>query len=345
MSHSNEITIFYSWQSDLSDDTNRRAIRTSLREAINEIEDEYSDSNILITLDEATRGVSGSPNIPATITGKIESSDIFVADVSIINASDDSRPCPNPNVVFELGYATAHLGWERIIMLFSSSTGDLGKDLPFDFDRHRASPYRIKNESDKSGKNSLRELLFIAIKSIIENDPERASDQKELSSEEKKTIRDISNIKWALSNLHIPTLDQHIIDSPKMLLNKVVHFWEGYNGVITNSLFHLYDKELERAFKGVHEAWSVSLSYSRYYNSNPDGSAYIFGNPGDRPFTGNQQKAWGKIIEANEEMRESLNVILEIVRNNYSDVDVDETNRQAWREFIDFKKQEAADLE
>jgi hypothetical protein len=230
-------------------------------------------------------------------------------------------------------------------MLFSSSTGDLGKDLPFDFDRHRASPYLIKDKSDRSGKNSLRELLFISIKSIIENDPERVSDQKELSSQEKKTIRDISNIKWVLSNLHIPTLDQHILDSPHMLLDKVLYFWEGYNGVITNSLFHLYDKELERAFRGLHDAWNVSVRYNQFYHSNVNGSAHIFSNPGDAPFTDNQQKAWDKIIEANSKMRESLNAILDIVRNNYLDVDIDETNLQAWREFVDFKKQQAADLE
>jgi hypothetical protein len=231
-------------------------------------------------------------------------------------------------------------------MLFNSSTGDLGKDLPFDFDRHRASPYLVTGKSDKSGKSILRELLFTAIKSIIDNNPERASDQKELSAEAKKKIRDISNIKWALSTLYLPTLDQHILDSPHMLLDTVLHFWEGYNGVISNSLFHLYNNELENAFRGLHEAWNVSVRYyQQYYHSNINGSAHIFSNPGDAPFTDNQQNAWDKIVEANSKMREQINTILNIVRNNYLDVDIDETNLQAWREYVDFKKQQAADLE
>jgi len=344
--HNKEITIFYSWQSDLPDDTNRRAIRTSLREASNKVENEFSNDNVVITLDEATRAVSGSPNIPATILEKIEASDIFIADVSIINSSTiDSRPCPNPNVVYELGFATAHLGWERIIMLFNTKYGELSADLPFDFDRHRVSIFTVNDKSDKDGKNKLSNLLFIAIKSILENNPERASEQKELSEKEKKEKRDISNIKWALSSLHIPTLDQHILDSPHMLMDKVLYFWEGYNGILTNSLFHLYDKNLEKEFKELHKYWGVSIRYYQFYHSNMRGNVHIFSNPGDGPFTKNQQKAWDKIVDANSKMRKSLDQILKLVRQNYLDVDIDDTNKQAWNEYVNFKKEQALALE
>jgi len=346
MSDSKEITIFYSWQSDLPDETNRRVIRASLRDAINKIEDEFSNQNIVITIDEATRAVSGSPNIPATIIGKIEASDIFIADVSIINStSSESRSYPNPNVVYELGFSTAHLGWERIIMLFNTKYGDLSTDLPFDFDRHRVSPYKVNNKADKIGGNNLSYLLFVAVKSIIKNNPVRASEQKGLSNEEKKKLRDVSNIKWALSTLHIPTIDQHLLDSPHIILDKIFYFWEGYNEIMTNSLFHLYDKKLESAFRELHQAWNISIRHSQYYHSNNSGNRHIFSNPGDAAFTERQQQAWDKITDANVEIRKSLDCILATIREKYLEIDIGDTNEQAWREYVDFKKKQAEALE
>ncbi len=336
-----KITIFYSWQSDLPDDTNRRAIRVSLHKAIAEVEDELSDKNIVINLDEATRDVSGSPNIPATIIEKIKASDIFVADISIINSkSSDARPCPNPNVVYELGFATGELGWARMIMLLNTNYGDLSKDLPFDFDRHRVSPYKVDDKKDKNGKKSLTDLLVVALKSVIENDPVKASKQKGLSEEEKMRYRDQSNIEWALSALHIPSLDDHISNSPYMLMDKALHFWIGFNGIMVNSLFHLYDKELEGVFRRFHSAWGVSLNFDQYYHQNTSGNAHIFGNHGDSPLSENQQKAWNTIFEANLEMRKSLDIILSLVRVNYLDIDINETNKNAWCEYIKFKKEE-----
>jgi hypothetical protein len=66
-----------------------------------------------IILDEATRGESGSPNIPMTILEKIKVSDAFICDITTINsnAPEELRRTPNPNVLFELGFAVAHLGW------------------------------------------------------------------------------------------------------------------------------------------------------------------------------------------------------------------------------------------
>jgi hypothetical protein len=151
-----EIKIFYSWQSDLPDATNRGALRKALRVAATKIEEAIE--GICVTIDEAVRDRPGSPNIPATILEKIEASDVVVADVSIINRKEIStietpgplRSCPNPNVVFELGYAAAQLGWNRIILIFNESFGLLG-ELPFDFDRHRISPYKLSQARAYSG--------------------------------------------------------------------------------------------------------------------------------------------------------------------------------------------------
>lgn len=135
------LKVFYAWQSDLPAKFNRTAVKKCLRVASGELEEQLSTETrqIEILIDEATRDCPGSPNIPASILEKIQASDVFVADVSIINSESDYKATPNPNVVFELGYAVANLGWERVILLINESHGKV-KRLPFDFDRHRASP-------------------------------------------------------------------------------------------------------------------------------------------------------------------------------------------------------------
>src|SRR5687768_9999122 len=113
-------TVFYSWQSDLPNATNRGFIQTALEGAAKAIRRDES-VEIEPVIDRDTSGVPGSPDIASTIFGKIERAKVFVCDVSIINQKavylKDSdgvlepdpdrapRPTPNPNVLLELGYA------------------------------------------------------------------------------------------------------------------------------------------------------------------------------------------------------------------------------------------------
>ena len=156
----NEIIVFYSWQSDLPEETNRRFIRESLRNASSVVEEKCISNNLRIDLDEAKRSKPGSANIPQTILEKIKVADIFVCDITTINKSapDEYRRVPNPNVLIELGYAIAFLGWERIILLFNTSFGTLSLDAPFDIDRHRISPYDFGLLSDEQKKLSKKQL-------------------------------------------------------------------------------------------------------------------------------------------------------------------------------------------
>jgi hypothetical protein len=108
MSEPKRFSVFYSWQSDLPDPSNRSLIRQALRAAASTVE--QKEKNLIIEIDEATRSVSGSPNIPATILSKIAVADAFVCDVTTINSEQSGKKTPNPNVVFELGYAIANVG-------------------------------------------------------------------------------------------------------------------------------------------------------------------------------------------------------------------------------------------
>ena len=140
-------TIFYSWQSDLPNNTNRGFIDTALRRAIAAIGRDDTAA-LEPVMDRDTLGVAGSPDIAVSIFAKIASADVFVADVSIINQQENGRPTPNPNVLFELGFAVAELGWENVILVMNDFFGDPSV-LPFDLRGRRVIVYTASPEREK----------------------------------------------------------------------------------------------------------------------------------------------------------------------------------------------------
>jgi hypothetical protein len=165
---SKERTIFYSWQSDLPNRTNRGFIQDALERVA---EDVRSDDALAIepVVDRDTAGVPGSPAISDTILQKIGRADVFVPDVSIVMSGSAGRSSPNPNVVMELGYAVAQLGWDRIIMVMNTAFGDVTQ-LPFDLRGRRVLSYSLPDAPGTSKADIRRELerrLREAILSIV----------------------------------------------------------------------------------------------------------------------------------------------------------------------------------
>ena len=110
-----ELKVFYSWQSDLPNNTNRGFIQKALEEAAKEISNDVT-TELEPVIDRDTSGVAGSPDIRQTILAKIESCDAFLADISIVGVTS-SRPMCNPNVLIELGYALKCLGDDRVVLV------------------------------------------------------------------------------------------------------------------------------------------------------------------------------------------------------------------------------------
>ena len=157
-------TLFYSWQSSLPNNTNRSFIESCIGKALQQV-NEGVPQQLKIHLDSDTRGVPGSPDIVSAILSKIDSAAFFVADVSILE-----NGVPNPNVLFELGYALKSLGAERIIMVFNTAYGK-PTDLPFDLGLKRQILYSLtKDVADKSEvRKEVAGKLVNAIKIIVGN--------------------------------------------------------------------------------------------------------------------------------------------------------------------------------
>lgn len=153
-------TIFYSWQSDLPSKRNLNFIEKEIKKSIKHLAT-IKPISIKLKFDKATRNVSGAPDIADTIFSKIVNSNVFIADISIINNKyNRKRKTPNPNVLLELGYAAKSLGWDKIICVFNSDTGNI-KDIPFDLRNRRMMVY-----SGKNTETTLSEQISFAIKEM-----------------------------------------------------------------------------------------------------------------------------------------------------------------------------------
>lgn len=350
-SETNDFIVFFSWQSDLPDDSNRRLIRDALRTASSIIEENFKEINIRVVIDEATRGEPGSPDIPLLILSKIGDAHAFLCDITTINKSapEEYRKVPNPNVMFELGFAVSQIGWSRIIMLFNKAFGNFPQDAPFDIDRHRASPYIFEPnipENDKltkkqiaGKKKPLVDLLVAALTEIISANPEKASGKKERTEGEIKRSRDVVNIEWLFSGIHLPTLDLHIQEAPYKIYDRVFYFWESFNGVVSNSHFHLYNESLMEIIQEMHTEWEKSMSYGHRYHRPAHRDVSFFSRKMEMTSTDDEQKDWDDILNSVRHLGLSLDKFLSVIRSDYLEIDIDDLSNKAWNDYVNFYKE------
>lgn len=176
-------SVFYSWQSDLPNATNRGLIQTALEQVVKAIREDQSVA-IEPVVDRDTVGVGGSPDIALTIFKKIELAALFVADVSIIGHAGD-RPTPNPNVLVELGYAKKALGPDRVLMIMNTAFG-VPEDLPFDLRFRRVVAYYMpRTDSDRATeRRQLQNRLETELRAMLAKLPPSTS-APEMSSRDR----------------------------------------------------------------------------------------------------------------------------------------------------------------
>lgn len=178
-----DLTVFYAWQSDLPSKLNRYLIRDAARSALGHLATAFAFEEAP-RLDSDTQNRSGTPQIAGTIFDKIDQCGVFLADLTFVGRSEaqdeqQARCLPNPNVLLELGYAAARIGWERIICVMNKSNGN-PEDLPFDL-RHRRWPIcydlPIPNKDQiKSERERLSTKLEFAIRSTLQAEHSRVQD-------------------------------------------------------------------------------------------------------------------------------------------------------------------------
>ena len=162
-----EVIVFYSWMTDRPRSENLQYIRKKLSEDCKKLEKEFG---LKIKIDTDSRGEDGSRPIEENVMKKINECALFVGDITPIYPRLPwlwwHKPTPNPNVLYELGYAVSSLGWNRCIMVWNSKYGKQAK-APFDIRNHTAVSY-------EKGKRNL--ALYSVLKTKIENYDEYVKD-------------------------------------------------------------------------------------------------------------------------------------------------------------------------
>ncbi|WP_049803036.1 hypothetical protein [Bradyrhizobium japonicum] len=172
--------IFWSWLSDYDPKISHYFVRDALKAAIKKLkqaedveEPSEADRRVNLELDHDTKGLSGMPDIAASIFAKIDASAAFVADLTPIATSPSKkdkdgnevglRLVMNPNVAIELGYALKSRGWERCIGVLNLAYGSVDT-LPFDIQQKRwPFTYNLPEGASKEDIKAASEKLTNAL--------------------------------------------------------------------------------------------------------------------------------------------------------------------------------------
>ncbi len=106
--------VFYSWQNDSPKKTNRAAIAAALESAGLALQADLTDRDLGLRIDEATRNEPGRPNIPQRILEKIDGCDVFVCDVTTINAEAKDLKEDAESERAARNLRTRRLAWKRM---------------------------------------------------------------------------------------------------------------------------------------------------------------------------------------------------------------------------------------
>jgi hypothetical protein len=336
--------VFFAWQSDSPNETNRRLIRAGLRHASSRLEGEHPGLHVV--LDEATRDMPGSPDIPSTILAKIREADAFVADITTITDPAAAKPCPNPNVLIELGYAVSQVGWPRIVLLFNEAHGQFPTDVPWDVGRHRISRYTARVGEvvapRGAGNQALFQLMYDALAAIFTTRPPKPSENDEVPPAVRKRRRDVEALRALLTTMDLAALDYFFLDRIHVgqIPSEVFHYWEDFNGIVTASLFHLYDGRLSGVVQTFHKNWAKTFSFGEYFEGGR-GNYSVWRMPGDVFKTRAEEEAWHAFQQAGNMAHRALNKLLKYVRDQYLEIDIRETSGAARASFLDSQQEDA----
>lgn len=170
-------TVFYSWQSDLPNNTNRSFIEDAIKKAIRnvsqdaEVEEAMRDGKL--AFDKDTQGVSGTPPIVDVILNKISACTIFVPDLTFVTTTQKGRGLPNPNVLIEYGWALNSVGHACTVPVMNVAFGVPDeKSMPFNM-RHMRHPItynlpaRARQPRRDAEKTALVKALAAQFKIIL----------------------------------------------------------------------------------------------------------------------------------------------------------------------------------
>ncbi|EFO80307.1 hypothetical protein OSCT_1831 [Oscillochloris trichoides DG-6] len=174
-------------------------------------------------------------------------------------------------------------------------------------------------------------MMKEAIQAIVVQQPIKPFAQIQQSSEIIQRQRDVANITWVMSAVHLPTLDEALHSLPHYISMEVFLFWEEFNERVTSSLFHVYDEKTRTALLDFHDAWDKCLSSGTYYLTESTGKRSVFSiSPSD-----DLESVWSKLETDRDLLATTFASLIQILRINYLEVDLDKTSFLAWHKKLE----------
>jgi len=320
--------IFLSWQSDLNQATTTGPLRKALNRALKDRKGWKSD--------EAARTSSGAPNIASTLENQIETAEIFIADVSTVKRKFwGRRAFQNPNVLYELGFAVAHLGWERIVLVSSSRKGDSHEELPFDLQKHRTTHFYLKSAGDKQGQDNLDEVIKLAIAKIINKNPPKPSEKAKFKTTEVRRLKDLERLRELLELMDFHSVDRYIEDSPTFIFFDYLDGGESAAYKIRSTIWTLHDKDTLKEVEEFVDKWNETLSFGRRYEMSVNGPYHRFKNNYSYESPKEVKEDSEAIAEAVQGLFKAKEVLISKLESRYPEIDIDETSRIARKNWQD----------
>ncbi len=161
-------TVFYAWQSDRPRKITRDLIGSAAEAACKRISEDTSNPWNL-ALDSDTQGVAGMCDIPNTILEKIKTCAMLLADLTFVGRTDDpqdGQQIPNPNVLFELGFAANCLGFDPLIGVMNEAYGKKDGQV-FDIKRRASVSYSLGEDAASSTITKEQERLSRRLEEVF----------------------------------------------------------------------------------------------------------------------------------------------------------------------------------
>jgi hypothetical protein len=164
-------------------------------------------------------------------------------------------------------------------------------------------------------------MLRLAISLILAKDPPRPR-ASHFDLAEAQRARDLTNLRWFLQSIHLPTIDDHIRTGAKFLSMASTIFFEEVSEIVFSSSFHLYDEVLKEAVLNFVKHWHNSMKYDHYVPM-MGARSYIFtrGHSSDSP---KEQRDWDYMDKARGELRKSMDSLLNLIREKFPELDIQE---------------------
>ncbi|WP_170361400.1 hypothetical protein [Ruegeria arenilitoris] len=218
--------LFYSWQMDAPRKTNKDFIHSALLLAVGKLSDDMDVSEAErqeIEVDQDTQGVLGSPDIVRVILEKIASSNVVVADVSLVARGNGDKKHINSNVAIELGYTYGKIGDEAVLKIMNTHYGP-ADELPFDL-RTRRHPvqYCLDPSANAEAIASERKKLAGQLAGILKLYMGRPSPEADLGHVETPSVG-MRGKYWSPGEVIVPEERPYVSAETRCDVDSVIYF-------------------------------------------------------------------------------------------------------------------------